>query len=79
MFLCVEGGGNVCVCGIEIRCYCCFQLVWLGNRKQMLVLFSVRVAVWERAVHSVYCACLSDVGFDYINSRPLPLIFLSLL
>ena len=29
----------------------------------MLLLFSIRVAecspVWERAVHSVYCACLS--------------------
>ena len=23
----------------------------------MLLLFSIRVAVWERALHSVYCTC----------------------
>ena len=29
------------------------------GKKEMLLLFSVRVAVWERAIYSVYLSCLS--------------------
>ena len=45
----------------------------------MLLLFSIKVAerppVWERAVHSVYCACLSRTFINFCVRSSVPFGF----